>query len=68
MSEPIDKKLVLAQYDEQVATVERVCAKMKEKRLQLEVAMALPDAEFAKVGEKVATEVAAEMDRVAHGG
>jgi hypothetical protein len=63
MSEPIDRKLVLAQYDEQVAAMERVCATMKEKRLQLEVAMTLSDAEFAKAMENVATEVAAEMDR-----
>jgi hypothetical protein len=62
-NEPIDRNLVLAQYDEQVAAMERVCATMKEKRLQLEVAMTLSDAEFAKAMESVATEVAAEMDR-----
>lgn len=63
MAEPIDKKLVLAQYDEQVAAMERVCAVMKTQRLKLEVAMTLSDAEFAKVMEAVATEVSSEMQR-----
>ena len=67
MAQPIDKEQVLADYDEQVAAVERVCAKMKSCRLKLEVAMALPDAEFEKIVKDVSVEVAAAMDE-AHGG
>ena len=47
--------------------MERVCAKMKSCRLKLEVAMALPDAEFEKIVKDVSVEVAAAMDE-AHGG
>ena len=64
---PIDKEQVLADYDAQVAAVERVCSKMKSCRLKLEVAMALPDAEFEKIVKDVSVEVAAAMDE-AHGG
>ena len=67
MEQPIDKEQVLADYDEQAAAVERVCAKMKSCRLKLEVAMALPDAEFEKIVKDVSVEVAAAMDE-AHGG
>lgn len=68
MEQSIDKVQVLADYDEQVlAAVERVCAKMKSCRLKLEVAMALPDAEFEKIVKDVSVEVAAAMDE-AHGG
>ena len=64
---PIDKEQVLADYDAQVAAVERVCSKMKSCRLKLEVAMALPDAEFEKIVKDVSVEVAQAMDE-AHGG
>jgi hypothetical protein len=63
MADPIDKRQALADYDTQVAAMERVCAVMKTQRLKLEVAMTLSDAEFAKAMEAVTTEVSSEMER-----
>lgn len=63
MSDSIDRKVVLAQFDEQVAGFERVCAKMKESRLKIEVSMNLSDAEFTLVMQEVAEDISAEMAR-----
>jgi hypothetical protein len=67
VNEPIDKGLVLAQFDEQVAAIESVCATMKACRLKLENAMGATDLEFSAVVKAVSEEVATAMDRASHG-
>ena len=60
---PVDKKQVLADYDAQVAAIERVCVVMKQGRLAIEAAMSLSDEGFTNAVTEVGMSVAAEMDR-----
>ena len=61
MAQEVDRKLVLAEFDGQVAALERVCAKMKEARLQIERGFELSDVEFMTLVQNVAESIAAEM-------
>ena len=65
MTQPVDKKKVLVEYDAQLAAIEKVCVVMRELRPSLEAAMALSDAEFTATMTSVAEAVSREMDKAA---